>query len=96
MDLLSLEHFGGCLNETFSARLQGIEAPFVLVQANPLPTRAADAARAPFSLVFRNASPLLFPQQTYRMQHPRLGELDIFLVPVAQDRDGFLYQAVFN
>ena len=26
MDLLSLEHFSGCLNETFSADLQGMQA----------------------------------------------------------------------
>src|SRR5690606_40939685 len=96
MDLLSLEHFGGCLNETFSAQLQGMEAPFVLVEARPLPAPTRDAPRAPFSLVFRNASPLLFPQQIYRMRHPRLGALELFLVPVAQDRDGFLYHAVFN
>jgi hypothetical protein len=52
--------------------------------------------RAPFSLLFRNTSSFLFPQQTYRMRHARLGELGIFLVPVARERDGFLYQAVFN
>ncbi|KRA45207.1 hypothetical protein [Pseudoxanthomonas sp. Root630] len=96
MDLLSLEHFAGCLNETFSADLQGMQAPFVLVEAQPLPIQAPDALRAPFSLVFRNGSPLLFPQQIYRMHHPRLGSTDIFLVPVAQDKEGFLYQAVFN
>ena len=96
MDLLSLDHFAGCLNETFAADLQGMQASFVLVEARPLPTRAQDAARAPFSLVFHNTSALLFPQQTYRMHHPRLGSTDIFLVPVAQDKTGFLYQAVFN
>jgi len=96
MDLLSLEHFGGYVNETFSAQMQGMDAPFVLVEARALPARGTDATRAPFSLVFRNTSPLLFPQQIYRMRHPGLGALDIFLVPVAQDRDGFLYQAIFN
>ena len=96
MDLLSLEHFSGCLNETFSADLQGMQAAFVLVEAQPLPVRSPDALRAPFSLVFHNASALLFPQQTYRMHHPRLGCTEIFLVPVSQVTSGFLYQAVFN
>jgi hypothetical protein len=96
MDLLSLDHFAGCLNETFSADLQGMQAAFVLVEARPLPAHMPNAARVPFSLVFHNESALLFPQQTYRMHHPRLGETDIFLVPVAQDRSGFLYQAVFS
>ena len=96
MDLLSLDHFAGCLNDTFSADLQGMQAAFVLVEARPLPVSGPHALRAPFSLVFHNASALLLPQQTYRMHHPRLGTQEIFLVPVAQDTTGFLYQAVFN
>jgi hypothetical protein len=30
------------------------------------------------------------------MRHPRVGDVGIFLVPIARDRDGFLYQALFN
>ncbi|MBN6152038.1 hypothetical protein JR065_16970 [Xanthomonas sp. AmX2] len=95
MELLTLEHFAGSVNETFSAALNEGEVDFVLVEARPLPARSA-MQRAPFSLLFRNASAFLFPQQTYRMRHARLGELGIFLVPVARERDGFLYQAIFN
>ncbi|MFC3551311.1 DUF6916 family protein [Lysobacter cavernae] len=96
MELLTLEHFAGCLNEAFDASLQGMEVPFVLVEARPLQGLAPNALRAPFSLLFRNSSAFLFPQQTYAMRHPKLGEVGIFLVPIAQERDGFLYQAVFN
>jgi len=73
-----------------------MDVEFVLVEARPLPAHAGNAARAPFSLLFRNTSPILFPQQIYAMRHPRVGEAGIFLVPVAQERAGFLYQAVFN
>lgn len=96
MDLLTLEHFAGCLNETFKVSLNDGEVDFVLVEAQPLPAGAPGALRAPFSLVFHNTSVLLFPQQQYPMRHPRLGELNIFVVPIARNRDGFLYQAVFN
>ncbi len=96
MDLLSLQHFAGCLNETFKASLGDSTLDFVLVEAAPLPQRRADAARAPFSLLFLNTSAIVFPQQIYRMSHPRLGELGIFVTPIAQNRDGFVYQAVFN
>jgi hypothetical protein len=30
------------------------------------------------------------------MKHEAIGEVGIFLVPVARDQEGFLYQAVFN
>jgi hypothetical protein len=96
MELLTLEHFAGCVNETFSAALNDMDVPFVLVEARPLQNRQPNPMRPPFSLLFRNSSAFLFPQQTYVMRHPRVGEVGIFLVPVAQERDGFLYQAVFN
>ena len=98
MELLTLEHFAGCVNEPFSATLNGMDVEFMLVEARPLPPppSAASAARAPFSLLFRNTAPVLFPQQIYPMRHARLGEVGIFLVPIAQERAGFLYQAVFN
>jgi hypothetical protein len=96
MELLTLEHFAGCVNETFSAALNDMEVPFVLVEARPVEAKTHNSMRAPFSLLFRNSSPFLFPQQIYVMRHPRVGEVGIFLVPVAQEREGFLYQAVFN
>lgn len=96
MELLLLEHFAGCVNESFSASIDGMDIPFVLVEARPLHNPSRTAARAPFSLLFRNASAFLFPQQTYAMRHPRVGDIGIFLVPIARDRDGFLYQALFN
>ena len=95
MELLTLEHFSGHVNETFPAALNDGEVSFVLVEARGLPASPQDV-RPPFSLLFRNTASFLFPQQTYAMQHPRLGEIGIFLVPVAREREGFLYQAVFN
>lgn len=96
MELLTLQHFAGCVNETFSASLSDMDVPFVLVEARPLQNASANPIRLPFSLLFRNTSAFLFPQQMYAMRHPRVGEVGIFLVPVAQEREGFLYQAVFN
>lgn len=96
MDLLTLEHFAGCVNEPFSAVMTGMDVEFMLVEARPLQSTQPNPARAPFSLLFRNTSPVLFPQQIYPMRHPRVGEVGIFLVPIAQEHAGFLYQAVFN
>jgi hypothetical protein len=96
MDLLTLEHFSSCVNETFSAALNDGEIEFVLVEARPIETRISNPMRAPFSLLFRNTAAFLFPQQIYQMRHARLGQVGIFLVPIARERDAFLYQAVFN
>lgn len=96
MDLLTLEHFAGCVNETFSAEYDGMQMEFVLVEARPLPQSQGGSARAPFSLLFRNGAPIVFPQKIYPLRHARVGEVGVFLVPIAQERAGFLYQAVFN
>jgi hypothetical protein len=96
MDLLTLEHFSGCVNETFSAALNEGEIEFVLVEARAIEQRMPNAMRVPFSLLFRNTAVFLFPQQIYQMRHPRIGEVGIFLVPIAREREGFLYQATFN
>lgn len=75
-----------------------VEAELEAVE--PGGAQAADAARAagrrePFSLVFRGPVEPVLPQRIYRLEHPELGELELFLVPVAQDADGTRYEAVF-
>jgi len=50
----------------------------------------------PFSLVFRGPRSPLLPQAQYRVEHAAMGELDIFLVPIARDAQGLSYEAVFN
>jgi hypothetical protein len=49
-----------------------------------------------FSLFFRGPSNRFMPQGIHRLKHAKLGELEIFLVPTAQDKNGFQYEAVFN
>jgi len=97
MRFLTLEDFAPRLNETFAVDVGQGRTPFVLVEARPLPVPPAPGmVRSPFSLIFHNASPVLFPQRIYQMENTSLGGFGIFLVPVARNRDGFLYQAVFN
>jgi len=49
-----------------------------------------------FSLLFHGPQSPFMPQSIYKLQHAELGALEIFLVPVARDQDGFEYEAVFN
>lgn len=51
---------------------------------------------APFSLVLRGPRSPALPQGTYRVGHPRLGEVQLFLVPIAQDAQGMRYEVTFN
>jgi hypothetical protein len=60
--------------------------------------RQPNAPRAePFALTFTGPPQPLLEQRTYRLEHPVLGPLDIFIVPVGTDESGALcYEAVFN
>jgi hypothetical protein len=49
-----------------------------------------------FSLFFRGPLEYFLQQATYRMEHESLGEIDLFIVPVGREADGFRYEAVFN
>ena len=97
MQFLQIDHFAPHLNQTFMVDIEQVQTPFVLVEARPLPAVAMPGlVRAPFSLLFHHSSAVLFPQRIYQMDGPGIGEFGIFLVPVARNQDGFVYQAVFN
>ncbi|WP_266170873.1 DUF6916 family protein [Dyella subtropica] len=100
MKLFTLEQFAAHLNETFMVSIEGDgRTPFVLVEARPMSKderMIPGMMRAPFSLLFRNESAIVFPQKIYPMTHDALGEFGIFLVPIARDKQGFIYQALFN
>jgi hypothetical protein len=49
-----------------------------------------------FSLFFRGDLQRMHPQRIYAVEHDALGMFDMFLVPVARESNGFLYEAVFN
>jgi hypothetical protein len=52
--------------------------------------------RAPFSLLFRGQKAPWLVQHVYRLEHDRLGSLELFLVPVGPDESGMRYEAIFN
>jgi hypothetical protein len=39
---------------------------------------------------------VLLPQKTYPFTNPGMGKLSIFIVPIAREKDGVIYEAVFN
>ena len=58
--------------------------------------RAQEPGDRPFSLLFRGPLDHRLTQGMHDLDHPRLALRGIFLVPVGQDEDGLLYEAVFT
>ncbi len=90
---LTYEHFADLIGERFHAvGADGIELELDLADAEQ---RAANpSATQGFSLVFRGDK--LLEQQTFQVDHPRLGSHHIFLVPLAATEEGATYEAVFS
>lgn len=95
---LSLQNFASVAHQGFDLSMGEASVPLTLVEVKPIHVRPFPGMlREPFSLIFRAASQVVFPQKLYRLTNPAMGALDIFLVPVGRDRGGgVLYQAVFN
>jgi hypothetical protein len=49
-----------------------------------------------FSIYFHGPAENFLPQDTYRVTHDQMGNLDLFLVPIAGDELGFRYETVIN
>jgi len=71
----------------------------VLVEATSLglPRQTGIAgAREPFSLIFLGPMTVVLPQKTYRVEHEKMGAMEIFLVPIGPNANGMRFQAIFN
>ncbi len=49
-----------------------------------------------FSLLFRGPLEMPFPQGMRQLEHDKLGTFKVFLVPIARNSDGMVYEAAFN
>lgn len=95
--MLQTESFAPRVGEAFDMSLGEASAPLTLVNVRPLPVHAFPGMmRAPFALTFKSGSQVVLPQKLYRLKNEAMGALDIFLVAVARDREGIVYEAVFN
>lgn len=89
--------FAQHLHQTFRIRLDSLTLDVELIEADTLASvDPGGQRRQAFSLVFRGPKEPILPQGTYRFEHTGMGTLDIFIVPIGSDPQGFRYEAVFT
>jgi hypothetical protein len=93
--VLSLGSFSPHVNERFILRLDGRAIDLTLASADALGGAPA-GGRTPFSLVFQADAAVHLAQGTYRFEHPALGPLDIFIVPIGPNERGMQFEAIFT
>lgn len=94
LDRLTKTDFAQNLNTVFSCRIGPDQA--IDLQLVELREGRSSSRQEQFALLF--SGPLATPlaQGMYQLRQQELGELDLFLVPVDKDAQGFYYEAVFN
>jgi hypothetical protein len=97
LDKLTLESFTPHVGSTFEIQVSDKEnLKLELVEASAMGAEPKEGRQA-FSCLFRGPKALL-PQQMYPLKHKEMGEMQLFLVPVAHDEEKgeTLYEAVFT
>ena len=95
LDELVSADFSAHLNTTFVICPEGAETVAAeLIDVSEVGERAS--GRTPFSIVLRTPLRPVLPQSIYTIEHPHLGTLAIFIVPIGPDAVGMRYEAVFG
>lgn len=93
LDDLNSKLFREQLNTKFSVHAGGQLLPLELVEvAEETTAKQMDC----FSLYFLGPFNPRLPQQIHRLEHEKLGTLEIFLTAISADGKGTMYEAVFH
>ena len=91
---LAIGDFSPHIDGTFDMQAAGGVVPLKLVKVDPVGN--SGRAGGAFSLLFVAPKGPWLRQAIYQVEHPALGTMDIFLVPVGPEPDGNGYQAIFT
>jgi hypothetical protein len=95
-ELATIEMFSDKVGQAFVVEEPDLPAiELTLVEVTPL-RNFANAARAPFSLLFTSRGSAVLSQRIYALRHAVLGLQTIFLVPIAGNSESVTYQEIFN
>ena len=103
LERLTADSFAPAVGDTFAvdagdagdAGSLGLELIESRLHEPDRPAEDDAGRRAPFSLLFRGPPDPLLSQRIYRLEHPDIGPLEIFIVPIGRDESGSTYEAVF-
>jgi hypothetical protein len=94
LEKLKLTTFTKHLNSQFQVEDPATQ-PFALKLIQVVP-HTKTAHYEAFSLLFHGPVAHFMPQGIHKIKHTQLGEVDLFLVPVGKNDNGFEYEAIFN
>lgn len=97
---LTANHFEPVKGQAFEARPAAAGERFTVVLVGIRRRSGQPGFREPFSLEFlgprASRQPPADGQGVYRLSHPQLGDVDVFLVPVGASDAGVAYEVSFG
>lgn len=93
LDVLTQDVFKENLNTPFTVKVENVVMDLQLVECNDL---GSTDIQEQFSLIFQGDDHHFLQQMIYPLDHEKLGELSLFLVPIQKNNRGFQYEAVIN
>jgi len=94
LENLTAATFSEILNTKF--RLHLSESDLLELELFNVEDLSSSPRQERFSILFRGPLDPAIWQGMYKMEHEQLGTLDLFIVPIAKEEDGMVYEAVFN
>lgn len=91
---LTIASFDGLQDRTFT--VVSSEPPVALELIEVKKMGSGEREGGAFSLLWQGPSEPYLPQSIYRFSLADLGEHDLFIVPVAEKKDGFQYESIFT
>ncbi|CAG5072645.1 hypothetical protein DYBT9623_04226 [Dyadobacter sp. CECT 9623] len=97
LSTITADDFSKYMNQTFDVYFAETQiVPSALTRVTRL-SSYTPLERGPFSLELQTSGDHApRPQGIYRIAHPEIGNIEVFLVPVGTDVKGMRYEAVFS
>ena len=95
LDRLSLEDFSPLVGSEVEVSAYGQQARLTIKEAALIKSPSPRASQ-PFHLVLSAPAAWRQPQGLFKLAHPSLGEIELFVVPIGPDGGGFNYEVIFN
>ncbi|QUH30320.1 DUF6916 family protein [Vallitalea guaymasensis] len=92
LSTLSKIDFDTHINTTFNLSKEDTLVDLELIETRDCSTSKIES----FSLLFKGPVDTLYPQDTYSLDHEKMGELNILIVPVDKNEKGIYYEAIFT
>ena len=97
LEKLTASDFSPLLEQKFQIKLAGNTTLVVQLTEVTISKNIDERnGRQSFSIVFRGPRDLEMTQGMYPVSHEKLGEFNLFMVPIGPDEKGLCYEAVFN